>query len=412
MSLASPARFATKNLSELRIVHLVQRHGSVTRADLSNITGWNQTKVVRLVADLVNRNILLSEQSGTQNRPGRPSELVQLNPDAGYVLGIEFGRKHFRFVITNAVGQVIFSSEEPPPEPFEGCDITMDKVINLLQGNMQKSRLGWENIHAVGIALHDIVSAEGHWVTHENLSSTPYDVKRYLTKRLNRLVVVEDISRSFAETEHRFGAGKDLADMIYLFLGSHGIGSGIFVNRQMLKSSSGVCGEVGHIVVDEAGALCTCGNRGCFEVMASQDAIIKQFKSLLAQGIQTLWQGEAQISFEQICLLANQGDKAAFMVLHQLSQYVGKALSSTINITGAPNVVIGGELRLAGMGFLADVTSVLRQRVIGILAKDINVQFASLPYYAGAWGVAIQALETAWQEGQFIIHNSHKAAIG
>lgn len=403
MSQTAQVRFAAKNLSELQVLRLVQQYRALTRAQICDITGWNQTKVVRLVSDLISQSLLSSsDQAAHPSRPGRPSELIEINPHAGHAVGLEFGRKHLRGVVVDAVGSLTYSFEDVPAIPFEGCDSTMDQIVAVLNQLVKDSHLSWSDVFGVGIALHDIVSADGEWLTHENLYSSPYDVRGFLGRELSRLVVVEDISRAFAEMEHRFGASKDLSDMIYLFLGSHGVGSGVFINNQMLKSSSGVCGEIGHIVVDERGGLCTCGNVGCFEVVASQDAIIGQFDELVAQGVQTSFTSNGTTTFEQICLMAARGDKAAYLVLHNLAANMGKALSSAVNITGAPNIVIGGELRLAGGAFLADVTSVLRRNVIGVLAKDVSVQYASLPNYAGAWGVATQALEAAWTEGRFL----------
>lgn len=395
--------FNAKSLSELQILRLVYRKSSLTRNEISEVTGWNQTKVVRLVADLLERNLLRSAENQVgKNRLGRPSELLEINPAAGNAVGLEFGRNRLRCVITDAVGKVVFSLEEESPPPFEGSEKTIRQLTAFIQKTVADGEATWDNVYAVGIALHDIVNSKGQWVTHENINLPPYDVKQRVMNILDRSVVVEDISRAFAEAEHRFGAGVGSPDMIYVFLGSHGVGSGIFIDNEMLKSSTGVCGEIGHVVVDEGGELCSCGNHGCFEAAASRDMVVKQVEELVSQGIQTSFRRNEPISFEEICKEASLGDKVAYLVLHRLAQRMSKALAPTVNITGAPHIIVGGELALAGETFLSALTGELRQKVIGILARNIEVRAATLPKYAGAWGAAVQALEAAWLEGRFL----------
>ena len=379
--------FDLRALSELQLLRLIYQRRSLTRNEIVEVTGWNQTKVIRLVAELLERNLLrAAENQADKTRPGRPSELLQINPAAGHAVGLEFGRNSLRCVVTDAVGKVVFSAAEASPPPFEGSNETIQQLTSFIRKAVTEGGFTWDSVYAVGIALHDIVNSKGQWVTHESLHSPPYDVRNGAMNLLDRLVVVEDISRAFAEAEHRFGAGVSSPDMIYVFLGSHGVGSGIFIDNEMLKSSSGVCGEIGHVVVDEGGALCSCGNHGCFEVAASQEMVVKQVEELVSQGIQTSFKRDRPISFEEICTKAGLGDKVAYLVLYKLSQRMAKALASAVNITGAPHIIVGGELALAGDTFLADLTSGLRQRVIGTLAKDIQVRAAALPKYAGAWG--------------------------
>jgi N-acetylglucosamine repressor len=390
-------------LSELQVLRLIYQRRSMTRYEIAETLGWNQTKVVRLVTQLLERRLLrTTENPADKNRPGRPSELLQINPLAGHTVGIEFGRNSLRGVLTDAVGNVVFSTEGNRLPPFEGTDETITRLTAFIHEVVSDGGLDWSGIYAVGIALHDIVDSDGHWITHESLHAPPYDVRNESMKLLDRLVVVEDISRAFAVAEHRFGAGLGSQDMIYVFLGSHGVGSGIFVNNEMMKSSSGVCGEIGHVVVEEGGKLCSCGNFGCFEVTASQSVVVNKVKELINQGIQTAFNRNEPITFEEVCRKGLTGDKVAYLVLHELATHMGKALASAINITGTPHVIVGGELALAGEAFLADLRSELRKRVIGLLARRLQVRAAKLPKYAGAWGVAIQGLEKAWLEGGFL----------
>ena len=71
---------------------------------------------------------------------------------------------------------------------------------------------------------------------------------------------------------------------LYLNVGS-GLGMGIIFNGKLYEGISGSAGEFGHISVDDHGPLCECGNLGCLEAIASTQAIVKQAKTLLKQGV-------------------------------------------------------------------------------------------------------------------------------
>ncbi len=95
----------------------------------------------------------------------------------------------------------------------------------------------------------------------------------------------EDVSRAFAEAEHHLGAGVGVDDLIYLFIGGLGIGSGIFVNNVLLRRSLGVCGEIGHVIVEEDGRPCQCGNWGCLETVAAHQAGVSRLRHRLEKGV-------------------------------------------------------------------------------------------------------------------------------
>ena len=92
----------------------------------------------------------------------------------------------------------------------------------------------------------------------------------------------------------------------------------------------------------------------------------------------------------------------AFLVLDELAQHLGQALAAATNISGAPLIIIGGQLKLAGDGFLRSVETALKRRVIAPLLKNIEVRYAALTPNAGAWGAASMALEKAFESGAVI----------
>src|SRR5690606_9223545 len=127
----------------------------------------------------------------------------------------------------------------------------------------------WEGVRAVGLALHHIVNAQGEWLTQADLEGEAFPIAAELQAALGQRVLAEDVSRAFALAERNHGAAREEPDSIYLFVGRDGVGSGIFVDGELLRSSTGVCGEIGHLAVVPGGKRCACGNRGCLETVAT-----------------------------------------------------------------------------------------------------------------------------------------------
>ena len=384
----------------MQVLHLVERHGATTRRALSDATGMHSTSLNRLVASLLERGVLRAVDADSTGRRGRPSERIALAPGAGAVVGLEFGRDRLTGVVLDATGGVVHVEDGLTAPRFEGTGETFAALAATVRDLAHRAGVTPGRVRASGVALHDVVTADGGWHTQERLHDPPVDARGKLAGRLGQRVVVDDVSRAFALAEHRFGAGRGESDMLYVFIGSHGVGGGFFVNGRMLASSSGICGEIGHVVVDEGGERCQCGSIGCLETVASQRALERRFESLRAAGVATRIAPGAR--FGAICKAAGAGDKAADLVLADLADALGRALGSAVNLLGAPVVVVGGDLRHAGEPFLSRVSAALRPRVVSGLVARLAVRYATLPAHAGAWGAATLARETALREGAFL----------
>jgi predicted NBD/HSP70 family sugar kinase len=390
----------TRNSADL-ILQEIYTRGQVTRAELGEATGLSLTTILRLVSELRDRDLIVESRDTLDgNGRGRPSDLLRINAACGYSIGLEFGENRLNFVITDAVGGVVhWATTEGPP--FVPSTDTLDHVAALARDFAAQHGVDWALVRTLSLALHDIVTADGCWLSWYHLGAPPFEARAHLENLLQIPVHVEDVSRTFAEAEFRYGAGRGVPDQISLLIGSLGIGSGTFVNRTLMKSASGIGGEIGHIVVDPGGALCQCGNRGCLVNLIVTHAVVERFQERLAQGLLSAIKPEDEITFARICQAAEQGDKAAYTVLQDSATYIARALASTLNILGTPLVIIGGQYRQAGARFLNDLSIQLSQQVIPVLANNVEVRYAELPGYASAWGGALQALDLAWKAGVF-----------
>lgn len=373
----------------------------LTRQELATAMELNLTTVTRLAGGLIDEGLLVPRARAGGAGPGRPSEELTLEPRARHAVGLEFGREHLLGAVVDATGAVVARRRLDDPPPFEGTAAVAASLGDAARAFSEATAVPWSTVAAVGIALHDVVDASGRWSIHEAPRAAPYPIAAELERRFRRALVAEDVSRAFAFAEQRRGAGVGRPDITYLFVGQHGVGGGIFVNGRPLKSSTGVCGEVGHVVVAPGGKQCHCGARGCLETVATPGAVVERYLDLAAQGVPATLDATT-VSFPELCAAADTGDKAAYVVLDELAGALAIALAASINVGGGAFVIIGGPLRLAGEAFRGHLEAELKRRVVGPLLQHVSVSFASLGESAGAWGVALQALERAIHRGSFV----------
>jgi len=126
---------------------------------------------------------------------------------------------------------------------------------------------------------------------------------------------------------------------------SEGIGVGMVLNRQLIRGTSGLAGEFGHVTIQENGPLCRCGNRGCWEACASNAAAVRYFtESETAPNGRNL---SGQPTFDLILKLAEQGHPQAGEALDRMARGLGAGVAMTIAGMAPDVVVIVGEVTRA-----------------------------------------------------------------
>jgi UDP-N-acetylglucosamine 2-epimerase/N-acetylmannosamine kinase len=96
-------------------------------------------------------------------------------------------------------------------------------------------------------------------------------------------VRVDNDGHCAALAERRFGLGRDVLHFVTLVIGT-GIGGRIVSGGELLRGARNAAGELGHLVVQADGPLCTCGNRGCVERLASGSGLAQEARALAAGG--------------------------------------------------------------------------------------------------------------------------------
>ncbi len=171
-----------------------------------------------------------------------------------------------------------------------------------------------------------------------NLSWKNIELQSILEEEFKIPTIIENEANAGAYGEKKYGVGKDSNHLIYVSVGI-GIGVGMILNGQLYKGNNGFSGELGHMSINVKGDLCRCGNEGCWELYASEQALIQQAKKL-----NLLSADQTDLSFEYLLDLAENGNEKAIYLFNRIGEYLGVGLNNIINIFNPQEIVIGNRM--------------------------------------------------------------------
>lgn len=206
---------------------------------------------------------------------------------------------------------------------------------------------------------------------------------------------VDNDANVAARGEHRFGAGMGYDSLLYITV-STGVGGGWILNDRPWQGIEGMAGEIGHTVVDPAGAMCLCGKRGCLERLASGPYIAQQVREWLQnqpeQGkvVRSLCNNNLEkITGQLVSQAAKEGDELAIKALENAGWALGMAIGNVANLINPQLFILGGSVTKAGDRFWQTIRRVARETALPEVHFDIVP--ATLGDEAPLWGAVALA---------------------
>jgi predicted NBD/HSP70 family sugar kinase len=156
--------------------------------------------------------------------------------------------------------------------------------------------------------------------------------------------------------------------MLYVSAGV-GLGGGMVMDGRGLSGAAGFAGEFGHMTIDPNGPLCNCGNRGCWETLASQAAVFRRVRAALQSGrtscLTHLTHGNLdKLTIPLIIEAAREADPVALEALQETGIYLGIGLANLINALNPEMVVFGGILSRASAYLLPIIERAVEERTL------------------------------------------------
>jgi glucokinase len=253
---------------------------------------------------------------------------------------------------------------------------------------------------AVGVGAAGMVDGAGVMRFAPNLAWRDVPLAERIANAVGLPTVVENDGNAAAWGEFRFGAGRGFADMVLVTVGT-GIGGGIVAGGELVRGANGFAAEIGHLIVEPGGPVCGCGNRGCWEQVASGRAIDRLGRQFAREhpgsAMTALAGGDPEkVTGPVVSAAARAGDPGAVWVLAEVGRRLGEGIAGLINILDPEVVVIGGGAMQAGDPLLEPARVACGRAVEGRGHRpDVRLLAASMGNDAGAVGAADLAYRRA-----------------
>src|SRR5215467_5149671 len=273
------------------VLDLIRDNGPITRREIQRLSGLGHTTVAGIIDRLRSQGAIVDvvpdqtgirraggrppTRTGMREASGRPATRVALNPDLARLVGIQFEHTHIRAAITD-LGLGLLREELHPmdvsKEPASALEAGAEIILDLIRSVGAPSR----RVVGVAMALAAPVntSAGVVQITRALRDWVGLRPGADLSRRLGGLPVVAANDATLAGFgEAVIGAGQGSRHVLYLKL-SASIGCGIVIDGVPYTGATGTAGELAHVVVDDRGDLCFCGNRGCLWRLIGAERIL------------------------------------------------------------------------------------------------------------------------------------------
>ena len=309
-------------------------------------------------------------------------------------IGVDIGGTKIAAAVVDEAGEVV-ARRQVPTDSGEPASIVaaIVKVAREMKASAPASG-------AVGVGAAGLVDVKrGVILGAPNIAYRNVAVRDTIGDRLGLPVIVDNDANVAALAEALHGAGRGAGDQIMVTVGT-GIGGGIIIGGRIYRGHYGVGAELGHIVIDPDGPVCGCGNRGCWEAVASGKALGRLARQRVEGGagaslLASVGGDLDAITGEQVGELAVAGDPFARDCVAEIGRLLGIGLASIVNIFDPEVIVIGGGAA-AGTGelLLGPAREAMTAHVLGPSWRTpVRVVPAELGNDAGVVGAAALARE-------------------
>ncbi len=316
-----------KNL--LEILKVIRTNQLITRPDIAKKTKLTKVTVSTLIAELVDRNIVI-EEGHADSKGGRKAVVYRFNNNAYNIIGVNISLEKISINMYDLSGKCIFEGEAATSHK----DQTVEETVSIISKNVHKlletTGVDKEEIIGMGVLVPGRVDFGAGIVRYlpniKNWINIP--LKSILEGELGIPTMIErDTNGSILYLKHQ-GLTGGLDNVVYASI-HVGIGTGVQIDGEVYHGDHGLAGETGHTIIMPDGPLCSCGNYGCVESLSSHAAIARYYTEAIevkglkgSAPLKTIEEMAEPDWIDALAANANNGDEAADYAFSHATQYL------------------------------------------------------------------------------------------
>jgi predicted NBD/HSP70 family sugar kinase len=380
-----PRAAADIDLGTAELLALYRTTGPLTRAEVSERTGWARMTVNSRLDRLVDLGLLEPHGQTTAAR-GRPATRFRFHAGRGALLVADIGASGMRLALCD-LGGAVRRRVDVPVDIAAGPDAVLGEVERHFDQMVAAEGVAGA-VWGVGASLPGPVEYATGTIVEPPIM-TGWNGTRVPDRfgpRYGVPVVVENDVNAMARGEQAT-CYPDVADLLFVKTGT-GVGAGVIANGAVLRGAQGAAGDIGHTWADagEAGPrpLCRCGKQGCVESYASGWAIVRDLVAA----------GRSVTSVDQVVELVLNGDPVATSLVRDAGRVIGASLAHVVSLLNPSVFVVGGQLAAADEHLLAGIRERIYARSLPLATRELQITRSRLDGDAGVLGLARGVADT------------------
>lgn len=375
------------------------RHDTRTIADLERSVGISKTTIIKIVTQLLEAKLLLSQgKAGPSEDKGRRPIVYSFNRDYKYILSLQMLPNEIHLIVTDLRNEILYSSSSPIAREIEYVEL-LGVMEEAIKAALRERNIPCQQVEALCIASAGPTNyADGVLVLAPRFPNLPMhmQLKLALMQRFPDLprVIVENEMRLQALAEQRYGISG--TQNIVLEAGDKLVAGMINDHNEQIRGRHSTAGEIGHMMLDPHSRVrCVCGSYGCFLALVSTSrmlALVGEYSRRYPDSALHRLAGPPKAADVLRCF--EQGDPLCEVVMDDIARWFGQGLANIILMYDPQTIVIQGIYTHAGERFLEKIRQYTLEGKYPLLQQlDTSIVFSSMGSDAGVLGGSILVSE-------------------
>jgi predicted NBD/HSP70 family sugar kinase len=314
-----------------------------SRQELSAATGLSPASVTNVIRELLDEGIVI-EAGSVDSDGGRPRVMLDMNPEHGYVIGVDIGETRVRVELFDLTMTERAKADYPLNPREHDVAVVVEQILSGLAAVLADGGVGPAAILGVGVGIPGIIEQGSEVLVHgQTYGWDAVPLERLLRAGTDLPLYFENGAKTMAQAELWFGAGRGARNAVVALVGS-GVGASLISGGTTYRGATSSAAEWGHTTIVVGGRKCRCGSTGCLEAYVGAEAILERYGRPTA--------GDDEESALAALVDAAGSTPLAAAILEETADYLGAGIASLINLFNPERVILGGWAGLLVGGLL------------------------------------------------------------
>jgi len=331
------------------VLNLIRTRQPISRADLARLCGLQRSTISLIVEQLIEESWVVEGATGRLPRGRRPT-FLRLGEDR-VIIGVDIRPGETTVALADANARFTFREViATPSDPA----IAVSQILQVIE-RIRSSTPG-KKLEGVGISLPGRFNpSSDRLVFSPNLQWRDFDLRTPVIEATGVDVALENAANACVLSAVWFENMESCRNLAVVTV-SEGIGTGIFINGELVRGSNNMAGEFGHVPLDPKGPLCGCGGHGCWEVYASNRAALRYY---LESGPDS-----GGMTFPDLLGRADNGDVRAIQAIEKMAHYLGLGMRMIVAGLAPERIIVVGDLTRSWDRFGPVIEAEVRDQVL------------------------------------------------